>query len=275
MGWATTVDTPITMDTPIILIHQWLQYRLRLLFIFNNLHQLPLNNIRQVIGIIAATLRAIIPMLKPVLMVGSRLSLNPQHLFKEFIMSRSFLMVLITALLATTGCATLPNGPSVMVLPGTGMTFDRFRSDDAVCQQYAFSQIGGVSPNQAGVNSGITSAVVGTAVGAAAGAAFGGGTGAAIGAGSGLLAGSLIGTGVANNSMYADQQRYDAAYVQCMYAKGHQVPVVGQFSGATSSPIVVHPSTVPPPPPTGTNFSSPAGSISPPPAGTPPPPPTQ
>ena len=73
--------------------------------------------------------------------------------------------------------------------------------------------------------------------------------------------------------MYADQQRYDAAYIQCMYAKGHQVPVVGQFSGATSSPFVVHPSTIPPPSSTG--ITAPAGSIPPPPAGTPPAPPMQ
>ena len=53
-------------------------------------------------------------------------------------MSRSVMMVLVVTLLAITGCASLPNGPSVMVLPGTGLTFERFRNDDAVCQQYAF-----------------------------------------------------------------------------------------------------------------------------------------
>ena len=189
-------------------------------------------------------------------------------------MSRSVMMVLVVTLLVITGCASLPNGPSVMVLPGTGLTFERFRNDDAVCQQYAFLQVGGTTPNQAGVNSGVASAAVGTAIGAAAGAAIGGGTGAAIGAGAGLVGGSLVGTGVSNNSMYADQQRYDAAYIQCMYAKGHQVPVVGQFSGATSSPFVVHPSTIPPPP-SSTGITAPAGSIPPPPAGTPPAPPMQ
>ncbi len=190
-------------------------------------------------------------------------------------MSRSFILVLVIALFAITGCASLPTGPGVMVLPGTGLTFDRFRNDDAVCQQYAFSQIGGISPGQAGVNNGIASAAVGTAVGAAAGAAIGGGPGAAIGAGAGLVGGSLVGTGVSNNTMYADQQRYDAAYIQCMYAKGHQVPVVGQFSGATSSPYTVHPSTVPPPPPSGAINTAPSSSIPTPPAGTPPAPPTQ
>lgn len=164
-------------------------------------------------------------------------------------MSRFSIVFPATVILAVTGCASMPNGPSVMVLPGTGLSFERFRNDDAICQQFAFSQVGGTTANQAAMNSGGTSAIVGTALGAAAGAAFGGGSGAAIGAGSGLLAGSIVGTGAASSSMYADQQRYDAAYIQCMYAKGHQVPVSGQFSGETPQRDVMPASNIPPPPP--------------------------
>jgi len=164
-------------------------------------------------------------------------------------MSRFFIVFSATAILAVTGCVSLPNGPSVMVLPGTGLSFEQFRNDDAICQQYAFYQVGGTTANQAGMNSGVTSAAVGTALGAAAGAAIGGGNGAAIGAGSGLVAGSIVGTGAASSSMYADQQRYDAAYIQCMYAKGHQVPVSGQFSGETPQRVEVPTSNIPPPPP--------------------------
>jgi len=164
-------------------------------------------------------------------------------------MSRFSIVFSATVILAVTGCASMPNGPSVMVLPGTGMSFEQFRNDDAICQQYAFSQVGGTTANQAAMNSGVTSAAAGTAIGAAAGAAFGGGSGAAIGAGSGLLVGSLAGTGAASSSMYADQQHYDAAYIQCMYAKGHQVPVSGQFSGVSPIPSVTPPSHIPPPPP--------------------------
>ena len=101
-------------------------------------------------------------------------------------MSRFFIVFPATFILAVTGCASMPNGPSVMVLPGTGMSFDQFRNDDVVCQQFAFFQVGGTTASQAAVNSGVTSATVGTALGVAAGAAFGGGSGAAIGAGSGL-----------------------------------------------------------------------------------------
>lgn len=184
-------------------------------------------------------------------------------------MSRFPLVVSATAILAVTGCVSLPNGPGVMVLPGTGLSFEQFRNDDAVCQQYATYQVGGATANQAAINSGVTSAAAGTVLGAAAGAAIGGGQGAAIGAGSGLVAGGLVGTGTANSSMYGVQQRYDTAYIQCMYAKGHQVPVSGQFSGAMPQQAVPPASHIPPPPP----GSTPPPHIPPPPSGPPPAPP--
>lgn len=161
-----------------------------------------------------------------------------------------------TIILVATGCASLPDGPSVMVLPGTGISFERFRNDDAICQQFASFQVGGTTPNQAAAASGFTSAAVGTALGAAAGAVIGGGNGAAVGAGTGLVGGSIVGTGAARGSMYDLQQRFDVAYIQCMYTKGHQVPVSGQFSG-----VAIPQSTTP------------AANIPPPPPGTPPPPP--
>ncbi|EGW20602.1 MULTISPECIES: glycine zipper family protein [Methylobacter] len=164
-------------------------------------------------------------------------------------MSRFSIVFSTTVILAVSGCVSLPTGPSVMVLPGTGLSFDQFRNDDAVCQQYAYFQVGGTTANQAAVDSGVTSAAVGTALGAAAGAALGGGRGAAIGAGTGLVGGSLVGTGAAGSSMYATQDRYDVAYIQCMYAKGHQVPVSGQFSGAIPQQAAPPASNIPPPPP--------------------------
>lgn len=166
-------------------------------------------------------------------------------------MSRFSIVVSATVMLSVSGCASLPNGPSVVVLPGTGISFEQFRRDDAVCQQHATFQVGGTTANQAGMSSGVTSAAIGTGLGAATGAAIGGGSGAAIGAGSGLMVGSIAGTGAASSSMYEVQQRYDVAYIQCMYAKGHQVPVSGQFSSVapnrgTPAPP---PPGVPPPPP--------------------------
>jgi outer membrane lipoprotein SlyB len=78
--------------------------------------------------------------------------------------------------------------------------------------------------------------VAGTVIGAAAGAAIGSvtgraGPGAAIGAGTGLLFGSAAGSNAAGASYYQVQRRYDQAYVQCMYAKGNQVPVRAGYRG--------------------------------------------
>ena len=173
-------------------------------------------------------------------------------------------LVLIPAgLIFIAGCATPPpSGPSVMVLPGSGKSFDQFRFDDYECRSYASSQIGGATPQQASVDSGVKSAAIGTAVGAAAGGLMGGNSGAGVGAGVGLAAGALAGTGAANSSAYSLQQRYDFGYQQCMYAKGHQIPMAA--SRYTPRNGRIRQAAPPPPPPPG---------VPPPPAGTPPPPP--
>jgi hypothetical protein len=179
--------------------------------------------------------------------------------------------VLLVLLLAS--CATIPSGPSIMALPGSGKSFDQFREDDASCQQYASDQIK-TSPNRASMRSGVGTAALGTAVGAAAGALMGGASGAAIGAGSGLLGGTLIGSGTATGSGSMGQQRYDAGYTQCMYAKGHRVPVAGQVMDNGGSRGYYAPApqsytggSMPPPPP--------GGNPPPPPPGNPPPPPPE
>lgn len=139
-------------------------------------------------------------------------------------------------------CAVVPTGPSRMALPGSTMSFEQFRYDDAVCRQYALEQSGAVTAGQAGQESVARSAVLGTVIGAAAGAAMGGSHGAGVGAGTGLLFGSMAGTGAAQASGYSVQQRYDQGYVQCMYAKGHRVPVSGYYSAARpAAPATVTP----------------------------------
>jgi len=154
----------------------------------------------------------------------------------------------LIVLLLLSACVTTPTGPSGMALPGTGKSFDQFRFDDAECRQFASGQVGGTTPNQAAGDSGVKSAVVGTVIGAAAGAAIDGGHGAAAGAGAGLLVGALAGTGAAEGSAYGVQRRYDAGYMQCMYAKGHKIPVSGRF---VSTPPSRNTYTPPPPPPSG------------------------
>src|SRR5687768_6534155 len=94
----------------------------------------------------------------------------------------------LLVLTSLTACVSMPTGPSMMALPGTGRSFDEFRYDDYLCRQFASDQVGGNTPSRASVSSGVGSAAVGAGVGAAAGAALGGGRGAAIGAGTGALA---------------------------------------------------------------------------------------
>ena len=50
-------------------------------------------------------------------------------------------------------CATVPTGPSVMVLPGGGKSFEQFQADDAICRQWAYQQTG-TTPGQAASNRG-------------------------------------------------------------------------------------------------------------------------
>ena len=85
-------------------------------------------------------------------------------------MTRALRLIPLVALLMTAACTTVPSGPGVMVLPGSGKSFDQFRADDFDCRQFASAQTGGTTPSQAATDSGVTSAAVGTVVGAAAGA---------------------------------------------------------------------------------------------------------
>jgi Glycine-zipper domain len=188
----------------------------------------------------------------------------------------------LAALVLLAGCATIPSGPSALVLPGTGKSFDQFRFDDAQCRGFASQQVGGQTPNDAAVQSGVASAAIGTAIGAAAGAAISGSSqGAAWGAGTGLLVGSTVGASNAYASSYQLQARYDFAYQQCMFAKGNRVPVDGRFAnvpgyGYSPSARVVQPSGNVPPPPPGNPPAPPSVARlppPPPPPGAPPPPP--
>lgn len=187
-------------------------------------------------------------------------------------MNRKMIPVLAFLALGVAGCTTIPTGPSRMALPGSGKDFDQFRVDDASCRQFAL-QTSGATPTETQENSAVKSAVVGTAIGAVAGAAIGGGShGAAAGAGVGLLMGALAGAAAGDQSGYIVQRRYDNGYVQCMYAKGHRVPVPG---GMAQSRQVQAPAQPAPQQPYYTD-QAPAPTYSPPPQqpyyGAPPPP---
>ena len=156
---------------------------------------------------------------------------------------RQFLSLII--LLSLAGCATLPTGPSVRVLPTPGKSFEAFMGEDAVCRQWAAQQIR-MNPRDSANQDTATGAVVGTVIGAGVGAALGAasgnaGAGAAIGGGSGLLFGTAAGASSGEVYGMEAQRRYDNTYVQCMYAKGNQVP------GTTR--MLRRSRTVAPPPP--------------------------
>ncbi len=179
----------------------------------------------------------------------------------------------IAAGVLLTACATVPTGPSVMVLPGNGKDFEHFQVDDAVCRQWAAQQTG-TTTSQVSTESTVSGAAIGTLLGAAVGAAVGAAagnpaTGAAVGAGVGLLGGTAVGASNAEAAHRSVQHRYDSAYTQCMYAKGNQIPMARgsvptyRWQPTAAPPAANAPANVPPPPP---------GTPPPPP---PPPPPSQ
>jgi len=181
------------------------------------------------------------------------------------------------------GCATYPTGPSLMALPGTSTSFEQFRADDLDCQSFAAQQ-SGVPTQQQAQSSAVDSAAVGTVVGAAAGALIGAAAGdpaagAAIGGGSGLLLGAAGGSDAYATTGYRMQDRYDNAYVQCMYARGHQVPVPASVAAQHNAqqPAQAYappPGSVMPPPntPAPPSAAAPSAGASYPPPNTPAPP---
>ncbi|WP_019447224.1 glycine zipper family protein [Cupriavidus sp. BIS7] len=123
--------------------------------------------------------------------------------------------LLLAAASVLGACTSMPSGPSVMALPGTNKSLDQFRGDDRNCRQFALGQLSGVSSHQASTS--------------AAGAS------------------STSSTSYAGDDA---QQQYDAAYVQCMYASGHRVPVYGPMIAAppATPPANYKPNTPPPAP---------------------------
>lgn len=137
------------------------------------------------------------------------------------------------------GCATTPMGPTVQVLPAPNKPFDVFQAEQVVCKDYARNEVGGQA--EASNTMAIGSTLLAAALGAGLGGAIGGGEGAGIGAASGGLFGTAVGASGSSGSGASIQMQYNNAYVQCMYAKGNQVP--GAASGTYAH--------VPPPPPPG------------------------
>jgi uncharacterized protein YcfJ len=136
-------------------------------------------------------------------------------------------IVSISVLMLLASCAATPLGPTVQVMPGPGKSFDTFQADQAGCKNYAADQVRGQAEaaNQNAVGAALLTTALGAGLGAAAGGAAGNaGAGAAIGAAAGAGTGAAIGANGNANAQYSIQQQYDAAFSQCMYSKGDQVP---------------------------------------------------
>ncbi len=112
--------------------------------------------------------------------------------------TRALLVVTFVTVGLLSGCATVPVGPSVMALPGSGKSLEQFHADDAACRQWATQQD--------------------QATAAAAAQSYGSGM---------------------------RQRWYDMAYLQCMYAKGNQIP--GVVVGSPPPPGAPGPPASPPP----------------------------
>jgi len=180
-------------------------------------------------------------------------------------MSMRSLFVLLPVAAVLAGCVTTPTAPAVRVLPGSSKSLDQFQADDMSCRQYAYNAVGGPDAAQHANNAAWGDVAVGSALDAAVGAIIGAaggqaGHGAAIGAGMGLLGGSAAGSNQSGYSQYSLQRDYDGAYLQCMYARGHQVPGRVAYRSSGSAPAGSAPGYSPgyyPPP----NYPPPASTM--------------
>ncbi len=149
------------------------------------------------------------------------------------------------ATLLLAACASTPMGPTVRAMPPQGKPFEQFQADQAVCKNYADSQVRDQADSAN--TTGLLEGVGGTILGAGLGAAVGGGRGAAIGAAGGAVAGTAVGASTSGGKQKGIQEQYNDAYAACMVSKGDQIerPVVYR----EPPPTIIY-QQAPPPPPT-------------------------
>ena len=127
----------------------------------------------------------------------------------------------IAAALVASACASLPadSAPTVGVLPGGGKSMAQFNADDIACRTAASAKAKDNSPLPVAMGLGDRVEVAST-------------RGRVAIRGSTESTGSVYGGAVAtDNATFTRQQRYDTAYVSCMYSKGHKIPVGEALSG--------------------------------------------
>ncbi len=128
---------------------------------------------------------------------------------------------LVAPVLAGTG---VPQGPLVVISPESGKPPDLFAAEQDYCRSDA-SALVDTGESEGSV---MRSAVVGTLLGAVAGSVFSGRhhDNTAIGAVAGLAMGAAAGSNEQAVEEANAQRRFDAAYTQCMFAKGNGTPRV-------------------------------------------------
>ena len=146
----------------------------------------------------------------------------------------------VLSVLFMAGCAEMPSGPTIAVMPGPNKPFEVFLQDEQLCRNWAEQSIG-LPGNNIPRDQLLRSLLAGAVIGAAAGALLGGHHQADAGAAMGTVMGAAAGSGAGNMSAWRAQRQYDIAYQQCMYAKGNHVPAYESASYRNVAP--------PPPPP--------------------------
>ena len=151
------------------------------------------------------------------------------------------LTLALSASLLLGACATAPMGPTVQVMPSPTKPFQVFQKDQAECKQYADSQVAGQA--DAANQKAAGTVAIGAVLGGALGAAVGNHRGAGIIGSEGAIAGTAVAANQTAGAQMSIQDQYNNAYVQCMYARGNQVP------GAAAQPTAEMQVAPPPPPP--------------------------
>jgi hypothetical protein len=125
----------------------------------------------------------------------------------------------IAAALIATACGSIPDipangGPTVGVLPGGGKSMPEFNKDDIACRDTAKVKAKDNSPLPVAMGLGKPE-IVASARSRVTVRQSGEST-----------TGSVFGNAPAPDpGNVTPQQRYDTAYVQCMFSKGHKIPV--------------------------------------------------
>jgi hypothetical protein len=169
----------------------------------------------------------------------SRIILEEQEMFDEGEADSISMLAAIAfaaVALAVFGCAEVPVGPSVAVMPASNKTFELFVQDDQLCRGWAAHSIG-IPGHNAAVERVLATTITGAILGAIVGGSRNFDSGAATGAVLGSAVGAQQSAVIAANA----QRRYDIAYQQCMFSRGHFVAGYGYPQNGLAPPTLLVP----------------------------------